>query len=109
MAKPNSWQEEVSQGVELAGTIRQAVVAANATTATPLSSTPTNILWVMIQNLGTVNIYIGSSTVTNTGSTRGILARPQGETPVIKVDDLSKVYVIASSGTPDVAYLAGWK
>lgn len=60
-------------------------------------------------NLGTANVFIGASTVANTGASRGILMRPNGETPILKINDLSVLYLIAASGTQDVAYLAGVK
>lgn len=108
MAKPSSWNEDVLKGVETCGRVINGIVSVG-TTATPVSATATDINWIILNNLGTAGVYIGASTVTNTGATRGILMRPNGETPIIKVTDLSVLYLIAASGTQDVAYLAGVK
>ncbi len=107
MAKPGSWNAEVLQGVELAGSLRARWVSIGIT-ASALSADSINCRWVIIKNEGTVNIYIGGSDVTNSGSTRGILVRQQGESPLLPVHNLNEVFIIAASGSAnDVSYLAG--
>ena len=79
------------------------------TTAVPISSEDTDINWIILFNLGTATVYIGNSTVTATGSTRGLPMRPNGETPKLKVDSLNVLYLISGSASQEVAYLAGVK
>lgn len=109
MAKGRDWNADVAQGSEIASSLRQGIVTANASTATPVVAVETDILWVVLQNLGTALVYFGSSTVANSGSSRGPRMTQNGETPVIKLEDLSKLYVISASGSQDIAYLAGVK
>lgn len=106
MAGVRDWNNAVSEGTILAGSLRSAAVTLS-TTAQALSSTSIPILWVIIENVGTVNVYIGGSSVANSGSSRGILIRPNGETPPLSINDLSQVFAIAASGTPDILYIAG--
>lgn len=108
MAKPSGWNADVLKGVEACERVINGVVAVG-TAAVPVSTTDTDINWIILMNLGTAGVYIGASSVTNSGTTRGILMRPNGETPIIKVTSLTTLYLIAASGTQDVAYLAGVK
>jgi len=80
---------------------RQDVVATNATTATQLDATvQAGRKEIIIQNLGTKAIYIGNSSVTNTGATQGIKIPAQGELGPIPWGQYVPVYAIAESGTP---------
>ena len=55
-----------------------------------------------------MNVFVGSSTVANSGNSRSIRLTPNGNTPILKIDDLSKIFLIAASGTGnEVVYLAG--
>jgi hypothetical protein len=101
------YNTEVQLGVKLAGTLRARTLAVNSNAATPLSSTSLRILWVIVKNVGSVTVYIGGSDVDKTGDNTGMECRPQGETPPIPVRDLSQVFVISASATPNVSYLAG--
>ena len=98
---------EILQGTRLTGSLRARTIALNSSTATALSTTSVRCLWVIVQNIGTVNVFIGGSDVANTGGNAGIIARPNGETPMIPVSDLSQVFAISASVTPSIVYLAG--
>jgi hypothetical protein len=108
MAKPSGWNADVLKGVEACERVINGVASAT-TSAAPVSTTDTDINWIILQNLGTANVYVGASTVANSGASRGILMRPQGETPILKVTSLTSLYLVSASGTQDVAYLAGVK
>lgn len=98
---------EMLQGTRLTGSLRARTLALNATTATALSATSVRVLWVIVQNIGTVSVYIGGSDVDKTGEKAGIIARPNGETPLIPVSNLNQLFAISASGTPNIVYLAG--
>ena len=107
MAKPEDWNAAVMKGVEVTSTLQQGLVSVG-TAAVALASALTNIDWVIIQNISAVNIFIGGSTVTATGSTTGLRVGPNGNSPILKVDDLSTIFVIAASGSGNsVLFLAG--
>ena len=107
MAKPGQLNAELLQGTELAGGLRQRVISVG-TTPLALETDSINTIWIIVQNISSVNIYIGGSDVANSGSKRGIIARPFGETPPLKVHNLNELFVIAASGSAnEVAYLAG--
>lgn len=106
MAKPGDWNAEVLMGVEVAGSLRQGVIEVG-TTRRPIFVDPTLVKWVLIHNLSSVNIWVGGSTVTSTGATRGVRLQPNA-IMTLNIHDLSEVYLIATSGeTNEVAYLGG--
>lgn len=62
---------------------------------------------IIIQNLdSSINIWVGSSTVTSTGATRGLRIGP-GQMIGFTLGQGCPVYAIATSGTVDVAILEG--
>ena len=50
--------------------------------------------------------YIGPSSVT---TSTGLPIRPQGETPILKVNGLDVLYMISGSAGQNIRYLAGVK
>jgi hypothetical protein len=83
----------------------QAVIALS-TSATALPTTPlAGRQELVIQNLdSSIVIYVGSSTVTNSGATRGIKLTA-GQSMVVAAGPGCAVYAVAASGTPDCAIL----
>lgn len=80
-----------------------------AGTAVPLSATPVAISWVIVtarsDNAG--KIAVGPSTVlAAAGDDTGAQLSP-GQAVTLPIDDLSKVYVDASSSEDAVAFLYG--
>jgi hypothetical protein len=67
------------------------------TTATPITSTSTLVSMILIQNNGTVDVYLGTSTLQNikipAGGSMSLVA------PLGKKFDLNKLYLYASSST----------
>jgi hypothetical protein len=81
--------------------IRQQAVSVTST-ATKLPAVPLNSRrLVIIQNLSTNPIYVGSSTVTTTGATRGIVLPNQYDSITLDITAAIEVYGIAGS-TSDV-------
>lgn len=91
------------QPLQPAETILQQVIALS-TSATALPTTPlVGRQDLIIQNLdSSIAIYIGSSTVTNSGSTRGFKLSA-GQSIAFSVGPGCPVYAVAASGTPDCA------
>ncbi len=106
MAGVRGLQSALIEGTILAGSWRQAAVTLS-TSAVALTATSTPVLWVLINNISTINVFVGSSTVTPTGATRGIRITQNGNSPVLQINDLSQVFVVAESGTPVITYIAG--
>mgnify|MGYP001610689571 CR=1 FL=1 len=94
------------EGTELADDVVQGIITAT-TTAAPVQTISRRILWILFQNLGTANVFFGASNVANSGANRGPRMTPNGETPVLPVNDLNKIWLISASGSQDVAYIAG--
>lgn len=105
MAKPSDWNADVLKGVEACGRVINGSMTAG-TAVLPISATATDINWIILYNFGTATCYIGASTVT---TSNGLPIRPQGETPIIHVTDLSVLYIISGSAGQDIRYLAGVK
>ena len=107
MAIGYDWNSRTVQGISLVNTLIQGAGTVG-TSAIPLSSTARDIKWVVVgaddDNSG--DIYVGSSTVANSGSNRGLRLGP-GRTVTIPVDDLSDVYLIGSAAAQTYEYLAG--
>jgi len=78
------------------------------TAAAAISSTSTNINWIVVQadSSNSGNLFLGSSTVTNSGATTGIQLQA-GQSAQFVVDDLNKVYVVGSAAGQTFHYLAG--
>ena len=105
MAKPNSFNEDLIKGVEACSRVINGTMTAGVA-ALPISATATDINWIILYNFGTATCYIGGSSVT---TANGLPIRPQGETPIIRVTDLSVLYMISGSAGQDIRYLAGVK
>ena len=108
MVQAENYESAVRGGTERAGTPRQARLTVG-TSAAVISSASVPILWVIIQNLSSVNIFIGGSDVTGNGSTTdGLRVGPNGNSVPLPFSNLNLIYLIASSGSDNpVHYLAG--
>lgn len=105
MAKPSDWNSDVLKGIEAVDTVISGAVTAG-TDAVPINSDGRDINWIILFNNGTATCYIGPSTVT---TSTGLPIRPQGETPILRVTDLSVLYIISGSSNQNIRYLAGVK
>ena len=107
MPKSGDWNSDVRQGVSLVRGLLQGAGTVG-TTAAPLSTTATDVKWVIVQadDDNTGDIYVGSSTVANSGGNRGLRLGP-GRTVTIPVDQLSDIYLIGSAASQTYEYLAG--
>lgn len=79
---------------------------ATATTAAAISATSVPCArGVVIQNLdASINVYVGGSTLTISGATRGPIIAA-GKAITLPPCDLKDVYVASASGTPDIAWM----
>jgi hypothetical protein len=95
----------IPKPIQPAESMLQAVIALS-TSATALPTTPlVGRQELVIQNLdSSIVIYVGTSTVTNSGATRGIKLTA-GQSMVLQVGQGCAVYAVAASGTPDCAIL----
>lgn len=105
MAKPSDWNSDVLKGIEAVDTVINGAVTVG-TEAVPIDTNGRDINWIILFNNGTATCYIGTSTVT---TSNGLPVRPQGETPILRVTDLSVLYMISGSANQNVRYLAGVK
>lgn len=105
MAKPNDWNSDVLKGIEACARVISGAMTAG-TDALPVSTTSTDINWIILFNNGSATCYLGGSTVT---TSTGLLIRPQGETPILRVTDLNVIYIISGSASQNIRYLAGVK
>ena len=84
--------------------VKQQVVSVGAT-ATKLPLTPLdNRRFIIVQNLSTNPIYLGSSTVTTTGATRGVVLANQYDSISVDITEGIDLYGIAGSAS-DAAIL----
>lgn len=82
--------------------LQQVVSVANS--ATKLPTTPMNgRRTIIVQNLGNVAVYLGSSTVTATGATRGIVLGTQYASLQLDLGSAIDLYGIVATGTCEVA------
>ena len=96
---------EPAQNVRVVGSAGQVVqqVVSVTTTATKLPTTPiTGRKVVIMQNLCSTDVWLGKSTVTATGSTRGLKLQP-GASANFEAGPTIDGYGIVGSGTCDVA------
>ena len=108
MSKPGDFNSEVLQSLELAGRVISGSFTAT-TTPSAVVSDSTQILWVILQNQGSSNIHFGASAVASSGSNLGPRMTPNGETPILKIGDLSSLFVVSASGSQTGSYIAGIK
>jgi hypothetical protein len=74
-----------------------------STSATKLPTTPlADRAIVVIQNLSSSVVYIGTSTVTSSGSTRGFVLPTQYSSITIRLTSLADIYGIVGASTADV-------
>lgn len=107
MAIGYGFNERVVQGISLVNSFIQGAGTVG-TTAVSLSGTPTNIKWVVVESDhdNTGDIWVGNSSVANSGNNRGLRLAP-GQNITLPVDDLTDVYVIGSASGQVYLYLAG--
>jgi hypothetical protein len=83
------------------------IAAGRINTSTSAAQAPTQVCGlVQLRNLGTTGetIYLGASSSVTTSN--GYPLAPGDVSPWIPIDNLNRLYVIAASGTPQLAYLA---
>lgn len=83
------------------------VVMGRIATSTSAAQAPTQVCGlVQLRNLGSTGetVYLGSSS--SVTSSTGYPLAPGDVSPWIPIDNLNRLYVIAASGTPQLAYLA---
>lgn len=108
MSKPGGWNEEMLLGGQVAGSLISGVATVNSTTAVALSSTSVDIQWVIIQNISTVNIFVGPSSVANSGANRSVQLR-RNAVMRLNIHNLNEVFLIAASSSGlEVLFLAGF-
>lgn len=91
----------------ITNTILQQRIQVGAVTAVPLPTIAmSERVFLQVQNDGNASIFLGSSTVTATGATKGIRLRP-GAVATYAIEPDVTMYVISESGTQDVVLLEG--
>lgn len=108
MAKPGDLNAEVLAATELSGSLLQFAFTVT-TTAKPLVTNPTEVNWVYFQAFRSNPSFVmwGGSNLSTSGANRGPEVGPSGETPLIKIFDLSNLYVISESGEQTIFVVAG--
>jgi len=97
--------QELIYGINIRNTILQQLIAVG-TSATKLPTTPlSKRSSILITNDGSAAVYIGSSTVTTSGATKGFPVYPRGSL-LLSCEDKVDVYGI-SSGSVNVIILEG--
>jgi len=98
--------QELIYGINIRNTVLQQLIAVG-TSATPLPTTQlSKRMSLLITNDGTAVVYIGSSTVTKDGATKGFPIYPRGSL-LLNCEDKVDVYGIVATGTVNVIILEG--
>lgn len=106
--KPGDWNAEVLAALENSGSLLQFTFSVGLSAAPVIvNSTPIN--WVYFQNsrANTGFIRWGGSNLSGSGSTRGPEVGPSGETPLIRLSDLSDLWVISNVAAQEIFVVAG--
>lgn len=94
-----TWSEGSLKVVDVANAALLQSQVSVAATATALPTTAlSNRRSILVQNTGSANIFVGSSTVTATGATTGILV-PKGGDITLEAGPAVVVYAITATGT----------